>query len=122
MLDTAAAWDVALEPVGGTLDLARLYVKPERRLQGWRLTQVRQHLLMRAVGLRFRRLRSSMLQSLERGRTPEIDYLNGYVVVRARNKGIRVPINSAITTMVREIAAGERRIRPANLTELAASA
>lgn len=122
VLDTAAAWDVALEPVGGTLDLARLYVKPERRLQGWRLTQVRQHLLMRAVGLKFRRLRSSMLQSLERGRTPEIDYLNGYVVARARDKGIRVPINSAITKMVHEIAAGERRIRPASLTELAASA
>ncbi len=122
VLDTAAAWEVALEPVAGTLDLTRLYVRPERRRRGWKLTQVPQHLLMCAIGFRFRHLRSSMLQSLERGRIPEIDFLNGYVIARAQDKGIRVPINLAITTMVHEIAAGERRIGPANATELAASA
>ncbi len=82
--------DVALEPVGGTLDLARSYEALElTSMQGWRLTQVRQHLRCarwaQAASIIY------MLQSLERGRHLEIDYLNGYVVVRARNKGIRVP-------------------------------
>ena len=122
VLDTAEACKLTLEPVAGTLDLARLYVRPDRRKRGFRLIQIRQHLLIRAVGLKYRRLRSSMLQSLERGREPEIDYLNGYVVDRAREEGICVPVNSAITVMVHEIAAGGRRIDPTNLAILAAAA
>ena len=36
----------------------------------------------RAVGLRYRRMRSSMLAAIERKRTPAIDFLNGEVVIR----------------------------------------
>jgi len=68
--------------------------------------------------LRFRKLKSSMLQSLERGREPEIAYLNGYVVERGREKGVSTPVNTALTTVVQQIARGERQIRPRNLAEL----
>ena len=47
-----------------------------------------------------------MLQSLERGRRTEIDFMNGYVVERGRQKGVPTPVNGALTTLVREIEAG----------------
>jgi 2-dehydropantoate 2-reductase len=120
VLDTAAAYGVALEPVGGTLDLGRLYLRPERRRGGLRPAQIPQHLVMRVVGLKFRKLRSSMLQSLERGREPQIAFLNGYIETRAREIGVPTPTNTALTLMVREIAAGARQISPGNLTDLLA--
>lgn len=121
VLDTAAACNVTLEPVGGTLNLAQLYVKPGQRRDGFALAQIPQHAIMSAVGYRFRRLRSSMLQSLERGRVPEIDFLNGYVVARAREMRVPVPVNAALTAMVHDIAEGRRPINPANLSKLLGS-
>ncbi len=70
------------------------------------------------VGLRFRRLKSSMLQSLERGRRSEVNFMNGYVVEKGQEKGVPAPVNAALTSMVREIEAGDRRISPENLGDL----
>lgn len=122
VLDTAAACGITLEPVGGTLDLTRLYVRPGQRGNEFALARIPQHVIIGAVGHRFRRLRSSMLQSMERGRTPEIDFLNGYVVAKAREMRVPVPVNAALTAMVHDIAEGRRPIHPANLTKLVASA
>jgi 2-dehydropantoate 2-reductase len=118
VVDVAEAHGITLEPVGGTLDIHNLYLPPERRGKGFGLDLLGRHVIMRVVGLRFRRLKSSMLQSLERGRRPEIDFMNGYVVERGREKGVQTPINDALTAAVREIEAGMRPIRPDNLREL----
>lgn len=115
VMDVAQAHAVAPEPVGGTLDLAKLYVPPERRGAGLHLELLVKHAIMLAVGLKFWRLKSSMLQSLERGRKPEIDEMNGYVVARGREKGVETPVNASLVAMVREVAAGTRALSPANL-------
>ena len=70
------------------------------------------------MGFKFRHLKSSMLQSLERGRRPEIDFMNGYVVEKGKEKGVPTPVNAALTTMVQEIEAGVRPISPDNLDVL----
>lgn len=118
VVDVARAQGISLEPVGGTLDLHRLYLPAERRQAGFSLGLIPKQALILVVGLKFRRLKSSMLQSLERGRRPEIDFLNGYVVDKGRAKGVPVPVNAALVEMVREIEAGARPIMPDNLTEL----
>lgn len=118
VMDVARARGVSLEPVGGTLDLARLYLPPDRRSGGFGLDLVAKHAIMSIVGLRFRRLKSSMLQSLERGRRPEIDFMNGYVVEQGQAVGVPTPVNAALTEMVREIEKGERLITPDNLAHL----
>ncbi len=118
VVDVAQAHDISLEPVAGTLDLHRLYVPAGRRQAGFRPNLIPKHALTLAVGLKFRRLKSSMLQSLERGRRPEIDFLNGYVVDMGRAKGVPVPVNTALVEMVHGIEAGVRPIRPDNLREL----
>ena len=118
VVDVAQAHGISLEPVGGTLDLHRLYMPALRRQAGFSPDLIAKHALILAVGLKFRRLRSSMLQSLERGRCPEIDSINGYVVDKGRAKGVPVPVNVVLLEMVHEIETGARSIRPDNLREL----
>ena len=117
-VDVAQAHGIRLEPVGGTLDIHRLYLSPERRAGGMGIDVLTRHAIMFIVGLKFRRLKSSMLQSLERGRRSEIDIMNGYMVAKGREKDVPTPINAALTAMVREIEAGNRKISPGNLGDL----
>ena len=118
VVDVAEAHGISLEPVGGTLDVHHLYLPPERRAGGVGLDLVFKHTIMLSVGFKYRHLKSSMLQSIERGRRAEIDFLNGYVVERGQEKGVPTPVNAALTAMVREVEAGTRRISPDNLEEL----
>lgn len=118
VVDVAEAHGVSLEPVGGTLDIHRLYLTPERRAGGFGFDVIARQAIMLVVALRFRQLKSSMLQSLERGRQPEIDFMNGYVVEKGQEKGVATPVNAALTAAVREIAAGTRPINPENLESL----
>ncbi len=120
-IDVAEALGISLEPVGGTLDVHQLYLPPERRGGGWGLDLVLKHAIMLVVGAKFRRLKSSMLQSIERGRPAEVDFLNGYVVERGQEKGVPTPVNAALTALVREVEAGTREINPHNLEELVCS-
>lgn len=118
VMDVAQAHGVVLEPVGGTLDLNRLYLPPDGREGGFRLDLMPKHAIMRLVGLRFRHLKSSMLQSLERGRRTEIEFMNGYVADKGQAVGVPALVNEALATMVREIEAGARPISPGNLKSL----
>jgi len=75
-----------------------------RRRLGVRLYQ---HALLMAVGLRYRHLRSSILASIERGRPPAIDYINGEVSALGQRLGIATPYNDAVVDTVWKIARGE---------------
>jgi 2-dehydropantoate 2-reductase len=72
------------------------------------LKQVKRHLVIRMIGLKYRRIRSSSLQSLERGRPTEIDYLNGYICGRAADRDIPVPLNQAVVAITKAIESGQR--------------
>lgn len=65
-------------------------------------------------------LKPSMLQDFERGRTTEIDFINGYVVSRGRELGVPTPINDLIVETVRAITARERAADPRLLTAIVA--
>ena len=52
--------------------------------------------------------KSSMLQDIERKRRTEIDYINGYIVRKARENNIEVPLNRALYTLVKAM---ERYLR-----------
>lgn len=70
------------------------------------------------IGYKYRRLKSSSLQSLERGKNMEIDYLNGYIAKLAKQKNVPVPVNNALLKMVKEIETGKRKISMENFKEL----
>ncbi|MFX0171902.1 MAG: ketopantoate reductase family protein [Candidatus Hodarchaeota archaeon] len=78
----------------------------------------KKHKIIQAIFGPYKDVKASTLQSLERGKVSEIDYLNGYIVRKGKELGIPTPINSAITKIVKEIEAGKRKISPNNLSEL----
>ena len=80
-----------------------------------RIKQLKRHLVFRIIGFKYRRIRSSSLQSLERGRPTEIDYLNGYICDRAAELEVAVPTHRSVVAMIKSIETGQRPISWANL-------
>lgn len=105
----ARAEGIALEKVSGTLDLEWVALSEADRVATASVSLTAKHALLLAVGLRYRRMRSSMLAAIERGRTPAIDFLNGEVVTRGRTHGIATPFNQKIVDTVWAIARGAQR-------------
>ncbi len=104
----ARALGVRLEKVSGTLDLDWIALTDAERVSAGSPGLVAKHALLLAVGARYRRLRSSMLAAIERGRTPAVDFLNGEVVTRGAALGVPTPMNAAIREAVLAVAAGGR--------------
>lgn len=117
VVQVAQAEGVRLEKVAGTVDLTWLSLSDDERARA-SVSLATKHTLMLAVGARYRRMRSSMLAALERGREPAVDFLNGEVVERAARHGIAVPVNARARELVWAVANGERRSRRRLLHEL----
>lgn len=112
VVETAEANGIRLEKVTAPPKL--LYLQKNAGL----LTRLIKDILVRLVAKKHGKLKSSSLQSLERGRRTEIDFLNGHVVEKAKTVGLEVPMNAALTRMIKEIERGDRKICAANLSEL----
>jgi 2-dehydropantoate 2-reductase len=80
--------------------------------------RVRKHLTIRVFGIKYRNVKSSVLQSLERGEQTEIDHLNGFLVRKAKETGVDIPVNEQLVKMVHEIENGKRKIGCKNLDEI----
>jgi 2-dehydropantoate 2-reductase len=117
VVTVARAEGVRLEKVAGTVDLAWLALGAGETSRG-SVSLAAKHALMLAVGARYRRMRSSMLAALERGRKPAVDFLNGEVVSRAAVHGLRAPVNEAARELVWAISRGERASSRATLRAL----
>ena len=107
-MDVAHAQGLKVPPFGGRLDYDKL-------LDGdGALDNLRRHAMILLVGLKYR-LKSSSLQSLERGRPTEIDYFNGFIAQKGEELGVDCPINRRLTVMIKEIEGDKRSIKVANL-------
>lgn len=108
----AGAMGIRVEPYAGRLDYYRF-------LRGTGpLASLRRHLMIRVIGIKYRRLRSSSLQSIERGQKTEVDYFNGYIAAEGEKHGISTPVNLNLTNMLHQIEEGSRSIGVDNLDEL----
>lgn len=105
----AAAEGVRLEKVSGTLDLDWMALTDAEVRSAGSPSLVAKHAMLLAVGARYRRMRSSMLSAIERGRPPAVDFLNGEVVARGARHGIPTPVNAEAQRLVHAIARGESR-------------
>lgn len=95
-------------PLNGVFELERFTLSPnDRRATMGSPTLFMKHSLLLALGMKYRRMRSSMLYALERGRAPGAEYLNGEVVEAGKAVGVRTPVNEALLFTVNRIANGE---------------
>jgi len=102
------ATDVSIEKYAGKLDFYSFAEK-----NGW-LSDQKKHLMLLIMGYKYRRLKSSSLQSLETGRKTEIEYLNGYITDKGRDNSIETPLNDYLILLVKEIETGNRKISEDN--------
>jgi 2-dehydropantoate 2-reductase len=109
----ATALQIKVEPGAG----ARLDYAAFLRGQG-PLADLKRHLMIRLIGFKYRQIKSSSLQSIERGRRTEIDFLNGYICDRGKALGVPTPVNDAVRAMVLEIEANQRQMGLDNVNEL----
>lgn len=107
-----AAAGVTFEKVAGFHPRLATVGRPHR------LGLALRHLLLRLLGRRYRRQRSSSLQSLERGRQTEVHHLNGRIVTEAEAHGLDAPVNAAVVRTVASIEGGEARPAPGHLDGL----
>ncbi|MBQ8159796.1 MAG: ketopantoate reductase family protein [Clostridia bacterium] len=107
----ARAMKLNLPPYGGKLDYYAL-------MKGDRWTDdFRRHATIFVVGLKYRNLKSSSLQSLERGQRTEVDSFNGYLADMGRQMRVSCPVNRRLVQMVHEIEEGKREISLKNLED-----
>lgn len=78
----------------------------------------KRHMLIRIIGFKYKKLKSSSLQSLERGKPTEIDYLNGFIVRNGKDYNVSVPVNVTIVKMIHEIEEGTRKVSEQNFEDL----
>lgn len=96
---------VRLEVLAGTIDLEWLALSDRERRSRGSASLLAKHTVLLAVGARYRRLRSSMLRAIERGRPPAVDFLNGEVVARAGD--VPTPVNADVRESIHRMARGE---------------
>jgi len=108
----AEALNIKVEPYAGKLDYYRFFKNSgfSRRIY--------RHLLILFMGIKYRKVKSSSLQSLERGKPTEIDFLNGYISAKGKEYGIPTPVNDILISMVRQIEQKKRKIRAENLDKI----
>ena len=102
---------IEVEVFGGKLNFYN-FLKGEGTLG-----KIKRHITLMVVGFKYRKLKSSSLQSIERGKPTEIEYLNGYIVRNGLALGVPVPLNTAIVNMIHEIEKGTRKISESNFED-----
>lgn len=105
----ADAMKLTVEPYGGKIDYYSL-IKGNGLL-----SRFKRHLLIRIIGVKYRRLKSSSLQALERGKPTEVDYFNGYIAKKGAEYGVPTPVNDRVVQMIKEIESKKRKIKAENL-------
>ncbi len=74
---------------------------PDRIAQFLRFPFIKKGLFF--ASKKFRDVESSMIQDVKRGRKTEIDYINGFLVQKAREKGIDARINNSLVELIHRI-------------------
>ena len=128
MLAMRKARDVFIQIIREAMDVAnamKLDVDPyAQKLNYYKflrkgfLSGFKRHVTIRVIGHKYRKLKSSSLQSVERGKRTEVDNYNGYIAGKGKELGVQTPVNVQLTKMVKEIEKGERNISQANLGEI----
>ena len=106
-MNVANGAGVKLEKIADKLNPYEFALTAKEMRSNFPVSLLKKHLIIMLIGLKYRRLKSSSLQSLERGQSTEIDYLNGYIVGKAKEFNIPVPVNLQLISIVKDIEQGK---------------
>ncbi len=84
--------------------------------QGWPLFVQRS--VIRALGMKYSKIKTSMLQDIEAHRPTEVRYIQGAVIDAARRAGVPVPKMQAVSDTIGWIEKGEMSPHPGALADL----
>jgi 2-dehydropantoate 2-reductase len=99
---TARKLGIRLEELGGAIN-------PEKfGNHDAGLPRALRGLMLGIAGVKYRKLKSNIQRSLERGKTTEVGYLNGALVARGEAAGIDTPVNRKVLEYIGEMEAGKR--------------
>lgn len=110
-LEVSKKMELYVPPYAGKLDYYLLFKSDSF------IARMKRHLTIRIVGIKYKNLKSSSLQSLKRGRPTEIDYFNGYICKKGKEVGIKTPINRIVTDMIKDVEKGKREISVKNFED-----
>jgi 2-dehydropantoate 2-reductase len=79
------------------------------------------HSFIRLFGFQYRNVKSTGLQSLERGEKTETEFMNGFIVNKGKELGIDVPVNMLLAEFIKEIEDGKRPVSPSNIESIEAA-
>jgi 2-dehydropantoate 2-reductase len=71
--------------------------------------------MLRPTAASRRNWRASMAQDVAKGRPTEIDFMNGFIVARGRERGVPTPVSAAVVDIMHEVESGRRAPAPENL-------
>ncbi len=102
---------IHVPPFGGKLDYYKFIAG------NGVLDDLRRHITVFIVGLKYKNLKSSSLTALQRGKPTEVDVLNGWISRKGREYGVATPVNDKLVELIRQIEAGTRKSSPDHIKE-----
>lgn len=90
------------------LNLNFLSLKKEE-LRGFSFKHFLQHMIIKIIRRKYKDLRASGLQSIERGKKTEVDFLSGYIVAEGEKFGVETPLNKYVQETIQAIEQGKEK-------------
>jgi 2-dehydropantoate 2-reductase len=110
-VNVAEKMNIKIEVFSGKLDFKKF-------LSGkGPVSDLNRHMILMLIGYKYRRLKSSSLQSLQRGKQTEIDFLNGFIARNAELNGVSALVNNFMVNMIHQIERKELEISVANFDD-----
>lgn len=116
-VEVAKRKGIKLEKVSG-VSIHKLAASEREVCGKFCLSKYHKDLIIKIIGRKYRKLKSSSLQSLERGRKTEVDFINGIIVKYGKEVNFNTSVNEKLVKIVHEIEEGKRKISPENLKDL----
>jgi 2-dehydropantoate 2-reductase len=110
-VEVAEKMNIKIEVFAGKLDFKKFLSGTDP------YSDLRRHIILIFIGYKYRKLKSSSLQSLQRGKLTEIDFLNGFIVRNAELTGVTVPVNVFLVNMIHQIEKKDREVTVANFDD-----
>ncbi len=109
---------IQLEPTANSIDLHKFALDIKQQTDRFSFSLFKKHLGLQLLGLKYQRVLSSSLQFLRRGKATEIDFINGFLVKKAQQHNLSLPVHQQLISLTKQIESGKLSISPDNIFKI----